>query len=188
MRPTAHIPDFRIVSRTAHGLARRAVDTEVATFADDQLRGFKTRIQAQAFVSFKVVHYPESGTNLSPRWLATKAAAGADPRTLIATGHYWRSLRVFRHKGVAETTFRIDFPPNAHARDLHGRTAAITLSDLARVLEFGTRDGRIPPRPHWRPHKLVLHVAARSARVRCNRAIGRKLRTVIGPYMVRRVA
>ena len=147
----SHLPNFTAISGALGKAARETLVELVDEYAEAQRDEFVARIEAQRFMAFRVVLYPE-GTNLSPQWIARKDAAGADLRTMIATGHYIESINVFRNlkanKGQGE--WRIGFHPNNHARNLDGSTAEILLNDVAMVHEHGNL--QTPARPHWGPN------------------------------------
>lgn len=169
-------PDIRPVLRKLGKIAKREAEAGVVAFAKTHRDRFVDRILDQDFISFRVVFYPESGTNLSPRWLARKAAKGADDRTMIATGNYVSQIKVFRKPTRGGVQFRVGFSPSAKARDLDGNTQDITLDRVARTLEHGSEKARIPARPHWEPHLKVMRKDAASVRVRIARRIVRELR------------
>lgn len=173
-------PKLRSILKKVATVARDVAEVETLAFASAARRSFVGRIQDQDFPSFRVVFYPESGTNLSPRWLARKEAKGADPRTMIATGHYVSQIRLFRRTTKAGVTFRVGFHPRARARDLDGNTQKATLNLVARVLEHGSQKMRIPPRPHWEPHSKLLAKQAVAARVRIAKKVVKAIRREIG--------
>lgn len=152
MRLRPRIPDLKSVLKKAGTAVRAAAEKQLVRYAQENRDDFVERIEDQDFDSFHVVFYPESGTNLSPRWLARKAAADADPRTLIATGHYLAKIQVF-HKRTPKGGLhvRVGFHPSAKARDLQGKEQTITLNRVALVLEHGSEVAQIPARPAWGP-------------------------------------
>lgn len=179
-RPTRpHIPDFRALSRQVRDVAREALFEGLREYAEEQRDEFVEAIELQAFPSFQEIFYPESETNLSPGWLARKERAGADLRTMIATSWYKDHIQVFtrkaRHKGEP-SVIRVGFHPQVKARDLHGRVEDITLNLVAIYNEHGSLDGRLPARPHWRPHFQRMHARARKTRERMVAEIREKLR------------
>lgn len=147
------IPDLKSVLTKAAGAAVEAAHTGLVSYATAQRDLFVRKIEEQKFASFRVVFYPESGTNLSPRWLARKAYKGADERTAIATGHYISQIKVFTRKPRKQPfEVRVGFDPRTRARDLDGEVKPATLNLVARVLEHGSERMQIPARPHWGPH------------------------------------
>jgi hypothetical protein len=175
-----HLPSLRPVLQKLGKAALRVVTEGVTEFTHDHRERFVDRILDQDFRSFQVVFYPESGTNLSPRWLARKAAKGADSRTMIATGHYISQIRVFRKKTKGGFQLRVGFHPSARVRDLDGNTGNITLDRVARVLEHGSQKMGIPPRPHWEPHLKLMRREAPAVRVQIARRIAREVRKSLG--------
>lgn len=172
-------PDLKAALLALGTTARRTAEAGVLVFAQAHRRYFIERILDQDFRSFQVVFYPESGTNLSPRWLARKAAKDADSRTMIATGHYIAQIKVFRRDLQDGVQFRVGFHPSVRARDLDGKTQDITLNRVARVLEHGSHKMGIPPRPHWEPHLKLMRKEASAVRVRIARRVVREVRKAI---------
>lgn len=157
----SHIPDFRGMAKRLRKVAREESWQSVYDFAEAERDNFADRILAQDFEDFRVIFYPESGTNLSPQWLRRKEKAGADLRTMLATHHYLRSIGVFTRrdrKGLG--TVRVGFHHSTKARNLKGETVNILLKDMARVHEFGSEKANIPARRHWRPHLRVMRERA----------------------------
>ena len=174
-RPTrSHVPDFRAISRELRTVANGALFEGVRAYAEDERDAFVEKIELQAFPSFQRILYPESGTNLSPQWLERKERAGADLRTMIATRWYLDHIRVFTRKARRKgepTRIRIGFHPRVQARDLEGKIQDITLSRVALYNEYGSLDGRLPARPHWRPHFGGMRSRAGKARERLRKLI-----------------
>lgn len=109
-----------------------------------------SRIAGQ--VRDKIIRQTEPGwPPLSPAYARHKANHGLDPRMLIATGAYVKSIVVRRHGMNAFSVAPSEDP----LVDSEGRPTGYTLTDLGAWLEFGTvnPDGsqKMPPRPHWRP-------------------------------------
>lgn len=175
----AHIPDFRKLSGSLRRVAREKLFEAVREYAEDERDAFKEKIEDQDFPSFQEVFYPESGTNLSPKWLARKESAGADLRTMIATRWYLDHIRVFTRKArrVGEpSVIRIGFHPTVRARDLKGRITDTPLNMVAIYNEFGSLDGKLPARPHWRPHIREMKLNVRKARARMRERLKEEIR------------
>lgn len=169
-RPTrSHLPDFRTLSREVRDVARSELFDGVKRYAQEERDAFVEKIELQAFPSFREVFYPESGTNLSPAWLRRKERAGADSRTMIATGWYRDHIRVWtrkaRHKNE-RTLVRVGFNPRAMARDVEGRITDTPLNLVAIYNEHGSLDGKLPARPHWGPHLRSMKARFRRTRSR----------------------
>ena len=75
------IPNLKRVLTKAAEAAVETAQSGLVSYAQQQRDLFVRKIEEQKFASFRVIFYPESGTNLSPRWLARKAYKGADERT-----------------------------------------------------------------------------------------------------------
>lgn len=139
------IPPFSAVRRAIAHVANELLDRRTGEFAEQEADLFRARIKAQKFQAF--IDYP-----LSPRYLARKAAAGADLRTMIATAHYIKAIRALRRRGVdGKPYWMVGFHWSAKARNLDGSVSQLLLSDVAAIQEFGSAAAHIPPRPHWRP-------------------------------------
>lgn len=82
---------------------------------------------------------------LSPKYVKRKRMLGLDPRILIATGRYVSSIQPI----AQDDGSYIVSVPNQPLRS----GSKYTLQDLARWLEYGTRN--MPARPHWRPARNI---------------------------------
>ena len=185
-RPTkSRIPNTRQLFAQVKRAANDAVIEAVGEFAEEQTDDFRRRIERQVFPDFRRIYYPESGTNLSPKWLARKQKKGADSRTLIATGHYKNSIRVWRRLRPRRrgADFRIGFHPRIQARNLDNERVPILLKDVAMIHEYGSVSGKIPRRSHWRPHLTLMRQRAVGERPKIRRAVLRKIRSVVGDRM-----
>ena len=149
----SNVPNLKAVLAKVGKVAVEEARAALVDYATDERDLFVEKIEDQRFASFNVIFYPESGTNLSPRWLARKAAKGADSRTAIATGHYVSQIKVFRKvKQNGTLNVRVGFRADARAHDLDGNVQDVKLDLVAKVLENGSSKMHIPPRPHWGPH------------------------------------
>lgn len=158
------IPDFPAISKKIARAASMRHAALMAQYAEHTRRDFVERIEDQRFARFRVILYPESGTNLSPEWLERKAEKGADLRTMIATGHYIRSIRVFRTASLKgrRLLFRVGFDPRERAHDLDGNPVDITLNRVALIHEYG--NASTPRRDHWGPNARRLKREAPAVR------------------------
>lgn len=165
-QPTkAQIPAIGPVLRAVEAVLVKGAEDEARKFMERQVQAFRLRILHQRFRSFVAIFYPESGTNLSPRWLRRKELANADPRTMIATGHYVSKIRVFSRKHGKGRQLRIGFHHSDRARNLEGLPVPFKLDALAKTHEFGSQKQSIPARPHWRPYRdNVFSLEARKFR------------------------
>jgi hypothetical protein len=160
------IPSFTKTLRPFIASARTIAHAAVTEFGAEQAEAFQAAIRDQVFADFTRIFYPESGTNLSPRWLAKKELHHADSRTMIATGHYVKSIRHFTRYGRrGALTVRIGFHQASKARNLDGSIASdMTLNRLARIQEFGSIKTNLPPRKHWRAFMPSVRAAGRPLR------------------------
>lgn len=161
----ARIPNIRPLLRVVEETVVEVAAAMAAEFMEDEAESFKERILEQRFRSFVAIYYPKSGTNLSPRWLRRKELAGADSRTMVATGHYVRRIRVFSRKHLRGREWRIGFGAQDQARNLEGKPIPLALDLLAKTHEFGSVKASIPARPHWRPYAKHTF-APRAAKLR----------------------
>ena len=180
-KPTPpHIPPLRKILKSGRTQARKAVWRSMDSFAEAERKHFQDRILAQDFESFRVVFYPESGTNLSPAWIRRKQAAGADLRTMLATHHYLRSIRTFRDRdNTGLGKIRVGFEPRKQARNLEGDYIPFTLNKLALTHEYGSLKRNIPARPHWRPHLNTMKREAKAVRARLSKQVVKLFREQI---------
>lgn len=180
------IPNARKIFKRVKEIATETLVDEMEFWAEDIRDEFVERIEAQAFAAFQVVFYPDSGTNLSPEWLARKEAAGADERTMIATRTYIDGIQVFKKYDRKEKKWivRVGFHPGAKPRDLKGRIVQIEipgtgitgLTALGIVHELGSVKADIPARPHWRPHRTKVTGEAPAKRKAFRRTVSRALK------------
>jgi hypothetical protein len=185
-RPTqSKIPNFKRLSSTVRRTANRALIDLVGEWAEGQKDDFRAKIERQDFPDFHIINYPESGTNLSPMWLARKSKAGADDRTMIATGWYKDHIRVWRtlRPGRRGADWRIGFHHRVLARDLNHRPISKTLNYVAAVHEYGSSDGRIPRRRHWGPFNTIMRKRAVEERPKLRRKVLQALRAAVSDQM-----
>lgn len=89
---------------------------------------------------------PGSKVSWPPHATATLKKYGA--HTLLnLTGQYARSVTMVTQK---DRTF-VGLPPGLRKITYSGRTSQKTLNQIAIMLEYGSRDGNLPPRPLWKP-------------------------------------
>ena len=89
---------------------------------------------------------PGSKVSWPPHATATLKKYGA--HTLLnLTGQYARSVTMVTQK---DRTF-VGLPPGLRKITYSGRTSRKTLNQIAIMLEYGSRDGNLPPRPLWKP-------------------------------------
>jgi hypothetical protein len=79
---------------------------------------------------------------LSPGYKSYKRKKGLDPRMLIATRRLINSFIVRQDLMNLRVIVMVD--PNAHYE------GNLSVAFIDKILEYGTMDGRIPARPHWR--------------------------------------
>ena len=84
-------------------------------------------------------------TPLSPKYVQQKRLLGLDTRILLATHEYVSNIQVRRVNGIKGKTARhVGVDSNTRHKP-----SGMKMSDLALIMEYGTADGRIPPRPHY---------------------------------------
>lgn len=71
---------------------------------------------------------------------------------LNLTGQYAKSVTYVVHRG---RTF-VGLPKGLKKITPSNKTSRKTLNQIAIILEYGSRDGRIPPRPLWKPAFEVM--------------------------------
>jgi len=100
-----------------------------------------TRQLRDAILGQKYNWYP-----LDAKYLRRKIRQGFDPRILIRTKEYVESLQVSKpEESELGILYRVEVPDKEH-------NSGLPFQELARIMEFGRRDGKKPyARPHWRP-------------------------------------
>lgn len=94
----------------------------------------------------KVSWPPHATATLKKYGAILKKKYGA--HTLLnLTGQYARSVTMVTQK---DRTF-VGLPPGLRKITYSGRTSRKTLNQIAIMLEYGSRDGNLPPRPLWKP-------------------------------------
>lgn len=90
---------------------------------------------------------------LSPKYVASM---GGDERRYFKSGEYEESIDIYRERltGLAGRTHRVYVGLPNQMMKRHpkkNKTMGITIQEVAKILEAGTIDDRIPPRPLWKP-------------------------------------
>lgn len=157
------IPPFKAVATLIRRSVEQVIIPAMAQQAEQEAARFQRTIRLQRFPAIRRIP-------LSPRWAAIKRRKGLDSRTLIATGHYVKNIRVLhRFDRKARThTWQVGAPASMRARTPENKTADITLQELAGIQEFGSRN--VPARPHWRPFWTAANMRMRLNIIRANRA------------------
>lgn len=97
---------------------------------------------------------PHSGVSWPPHSIHTIKRYGPHP-LLNLTGQYMRSVGIFKNK--LNHNIYVGLPNNVKKSKPGNRkqggtsTGKLTLNQIAAILEYGTDDMKIPPRPLWRP-------------------------------------
>ncbi len=160
----AKIPDFKHTAELIARDAKQIADTKIRAHAEAEVKLFQKRIYRQRFDSFAAIP-------LAPATIMRKVALRLDLRTMIATGTYVSSIKVFRKVVKGGIEYRIGFAPNTKAMDPTGHATDITLEEVAYVQEHGSAAQHIPARPHWQPHLQELAVRATVVRQRIADAV-----------------
>ena len=92
---------------------------------------------------------------LSPKYVASM---GGDDRRYFKSGQYEESIGIYKeavsYLGSSKRGTRVYVGLPNGVMKLHpkkNKAMGITLQRVAKILESGSRDGRIPPRPLWKP-------------------------------------
>lgn len=126
-------PDFvQVFEESARATAERFLKLQSETL---------TRQLRDAILGQKYNWYP-----LDPKYLRRKVRQGFDPRILVRTKQYVESLQVSDPEQIENgILYRVEVPDEDH-------NSGLPFRELARIMEFGRRDGKKPyARPHWRP-------------------------------------
>jgi hypothetical protein len=145
--PKARIPDLNQVLAPIIKDAQAAAAEGVRALAERVRDGFKLRIEAQHFPSFKA-------RPLSAYTIARKTALGLPLDTMIATGTYLNAIKVYEEestKGVMRWSVTIHAKDKAMDAETGAMRPEVPLQMVAYIQENGCKSANIPPRPHWGP-------------------------------------
>jgi len=127
----------KVLAGSAQGLPTR-LRLQQMPFYDSRTRGLDSR---------SPFRFPP----LREDYVERKAAAGLDPRPLIATGFYLENIQVTEEDSDEGTLYSVYVP------DIEHPDAKVPLPVLVGWLEYGTAGPHgMPPRPHWRPTVLAV--------------------------------
>lgn len=87
-----------------------------------------------------------SWTPLTQAYLKRKSELGLDTRTLIATSNYISGIEISEDVGFGGRV-GVFVGPSPGATHISG----LSMNVIGGIHEYGTSDGRIPARPHYRP-------------------------------------
>lgn len=136
-----------LISRFAESY-RRNVPQVMAEFGEELSQEFVDSLRE------KILNQGFSHIPLNPAYLQSKIDRRLDPRILIATQEYLNSFVAERDEEADAGTIQF----RCGVREgIHG-PSGMTYKRLARVHEYGS--GRIPARPHWRPHAAEFRTRA----------------------------
>ena len=136
--PRKQMQAEKLITRTPQ-IMQRAYDLGSRKFGNQLLRIVKRSLNTG-------VPPPGSKVSWPPHATATLKKYGA--HTLLnLTGQYARSVTMVTQK---DRTF-VGLPPGLRKITYSGRTSRKTLNQIAIMLEYGSRDGNLPPRPLWQP-------------------------------------
>lgn len=136
--PRKQMQAEKLITRTPQ-IMQRGYDLGSRKFGNQLLRIVKRSLNTG-------VPPPGSGVSWPPHSVATLKKYGS--HTLLnLTGQYARSVTMVTQK---DRTF-VGLPPGLRKITYSGRTSRKTLNQIAIMLEYGSRDGNLPPRPLWKP-------------------------------------
>lgn len=172
--PRLRIPDLPRRLRAIGEAATSAANDEIRTYAHDLRDRFVDRIRRQDFSSFRAIP-------LSWRWSNRKAQLNFDPRTMIASGAYLNSIRVYETATKDGIRLHVGIHPSVVVRHHRtGVTRRLKMWQLALIHEFGSSAARIPARPHWGPFFLETHAQDMPRMIpQLVRAVGRRMRRAV---------
>lgn len=115
---------------------QKGYDKSSSKFANLVINKVRSSIKSGRPPSGSGVYWPP----LSPKYIKRVG----DHKIYNLTGLYYRSIGI--HKYRSRTIIGLPY------RNKPGNTrSSITLNQVAIILEYGSRDGSIPPRPLWKP-------------------------------------
>lgn len=136
--PRKQMQAEKLITRTPQ-IMQRGYDLGSRKFGNQLLRIVRRSLN-------KGLPPPGSKVSWPPHATATLKKYGA--HTLLnLTGQYARSVTMVTQK---DRTF-VGLPPGLRKITYSGRTSRKTLNQIAIMLEYGSRDGNLPPRPLWKP-------------------------------------
>lgn len=105
------------------------------------------------------MNQPPKGISWPPLSSSYISRMGGDERRYFKSGQYEESIGIYKESasivGLGKSTTRVYVGlPNGvmKTKPLQAsKDSGITLQAVAKILENGTRDGDIPPRPLWKP-------------------------------------
>ena len=105
------------------------------------------------------MNQPPKGVSWPPLSEKYVAKMGGDDRRYFKSGQYEESIDIYKEKvsfaGSTKESHRVYVGLPNQVGKVHPKNASkvknITLQAVAKILEVGTRDGNIPPRPLWKP-------------------------------------
>lgn len=129
-----------VVGRTFNEMQRtidKVGDEPMKQCAEAYLEKLKSKMAGQEF----------PWTPLSASYVAYKKKKGLDSRMLIATGEYLEKLKVGKSKGTSKGASLF---VGADPSDIH-TPSGLSMEKIAGIMEYGSSNGNIPARPHFRP-------------------------------------
>lgn len=136
--PRKQMQAEKLITRTPQ-IMQRGYDLGSRKFGNQLLRIVKRSLNTG-------VPPPGSGVSWPPHSVATLKKYGS--HTLLnLTGQYARSVTIVNRK---DRTF-VGLPPGLKKTTYFGKTSRKTLNQIAIMLEYGSRDGNLPPRELWGP-------------------------------------
>lgn len=126
----------RLIAETS-SIMKNAYDRATEKFGNQLLRLVKRCLRTGT---------PPRGTHWDPHSANTIKRYG-EHTLLNYTGQYLRSVDIIKQKN---RTY-VGIPPNFRKSKKSGRASKRTLNQVAIMLEYGSREGNLPPRPLWKP-------------------------------------
>lgn len=168
-RPSTIRPIQSGINRVLRNI-QKTVGPTIKAFADDSLAEFKKELGRQEFVSF--AKYP-----LDPDYRQGKIKKNLDERTMFATGHYVKSIKVMKRTAGPLTEYAIGFEKDDVAIDPDTKEPTdLPLWKLALIHEYGTQ--ALPPRAHWNPYLREMKRAFPAVYAKIRKAIWNDMKRI----------
>lgn len=133
----------KAVKVTVRNIYGKPEGLDIFKYFDDGVRKRLPKMVAKELLDELIKNIDENKFNfeLSRKWTSYKKRVGADDRPFVMFGYYKNAIQVITRDGHLSVGFK--------SSSIHPR-AKVSMSLLARQLEFGDLARGLPARPLWR--------------------------------------